>query len=251
MAYRLFITNKNYSSWSMRPWLLMRVLGIPFVEEMVPMDPNLERQTAFFSFSPTGRVPCLHATHDAAQGDPSLGPLVVWDSLAIAEFLAERHPGSGVWPADDAARAFARCASAEMHSAFAVIREEMSMSCGIRVQLPPDQRSAALTNDLERLAALWAEGLRRFGGPWLAGKEFGAVDAMFAPVAVRLQTYGVGLQGEGVMDYAARVLALDPAKEWIEDGTQEEWREPLHDKLCLAGGRTLLEDKRKGAAINE
>ena len=171
--YDLFIGNKNYSSWSLRPWVLMRELAIPFRENLVPFG-GAQNPDAFRSFSPTGKVPCLVD-----------GNITVWDSLAITEYVGERH--AGVWPAEAAARAWARCASAEMHSGFFALRNACTMNCGIRVTLksiePPLQR------DLARLEELWADGIGQFGGPFLTGTRFCAVDAFFAPVAFRMQTY--------------------------------------------------------------
>jgi glutathione S-transferase len=218
----LFIANKNYSSWSLRPWVLMRELGIPFQERLVPFG-----QGSFRSFSPSGKVPCLND-----QGT------VVWDSLAITEYLAERH--DGVWPADAKARAWARCAAAEMHSGFGALRERCTMNCGIRVrlhELPP-----ALERDIARLGELWNEGLARFGGPFLAGEAFTAVDAFFAPVAFRVQTYGLKLDGAAAA-YASRLLALPAMQRWQADALQEPWREPAHDDEARRAG-TLLEDLR-------
>jgi glutathione S-transferase len=224
--YELFITNKNYSSWSLRAWLLMRQLEIPFQERLVPLPiDGSEAGPVFRAFSPTARVPCLHD-----------GATVVWDSLAIAEYLAERH--AGVWPADAGARAWARCAAAEMHAGFATLRERCSMNCGIRVrrgELPP-----ALARDLDRLSALWSEGLARFGGPFLAGAAFTAADACFAPVAFRVQTYGLPLD-EAPAAYAARLLALPAMRAWYADALAETWREPGHEAEVQG---TLLEDLR-------
>ena len=160
--YTLWIANKNYSSWSLRPWALMRVLDIAFEEQLRPFGDLCEDGRGFRGFSPTGKVPCLHD-----------GATVVWDSLAIAEYLAERH--AGVWPADPAARAWARCAAAEMHSGFGALRNICSMNCGVRIRL--HEVSDALKADLARLEELWVDGLVRHGGPWLGGAGFGAVDA--------------------------------------------------------------------------
>ena len=175
VMYVLYIANKNYSSWSLRPWVLMRELGIEFKEELRPFNPG-SNWTAFRTFSPSGKVPCLVD-----------GEHVVWDSLSIVEYLAERHPS--VWPQDPGVRAWARSAAAEMHSAFGALRERCSMSCGIRVRL--NDIPAALTRDIERMDELWTQGLDRFGGPFLTGQAFAAVDAFFAPIAFRAQTYGL------------------------------------------------------------
>jgi glutathione S-transferase len=216
MAYTLHIGNKNYSSWSLRPWVLMRELGIEFEERMHPFD----RGESFFDFSPTGKVPCLHD-----------GAIMIWDSLAIVEYLAESHPA--VWPSDPRARAWARCAAAEIHSGFAALRQCCSMNCGARIRL--HERPEALVRDLARLDSLWAEGLRRFGGPFLAGPEFGAVDAFFAPVAFRVQTYGLEL-GDAAHGYARRLLGLESMQEWYADALAEPWRDAAHEVQDRAAG---------------
>ena len=224
--YELFIANKNYSSWSLRPWLLMTELGIPFTERLQPFERG-SSWDAFRSFSPTGKVPCL-----LADG------LKVWDSLAIAEYLAERHPG--VWPKDDAARAWARSATAEIHAGFGVLRGMCSMNCGVRITLngiPPD-----LQKELDRLAELWLEGLARFGGPFLAGASFTAADAFYAPVAFRVQTYGLRLP-EAADAYATRLLGLPGMRAWYEAALKETWREPAHEGALLQYGQ-VTEDLR-------
>lgn len=224
--YDLYIANKNYSSWSLRPWVLLKHLGIPFREHL-QLFATGTNWPAFRAFSPTGKVPCLHV-----EGE------VIWDSLAIAEYLAERH--GGVWPDDAKARAWARCAAAEMHTGFAALREICSMSCGIRVRL--HEESAALQADVARLVELWGQGLARFGGPFLAGPRFTAVDAFFAPVAFRVQTYGLTLPPDEQF-YVDRLLALPAMREWYGSALEEPWREPGHDDECLRHG-ALLEDLR-------
>jgi glutathione S-transferase len=226
MAYALHIANKNYSSWSLRPWVLMRELGIPFEECMHPF----EQGESFFDFSPSGKVPCLHA-----------GATMIWDSLAIVEYLAESH--EGVWPSDPRARAWARCAAAEMHAGFAVLRQSCSMSCGIRMRL--HERPDALARDIARLDALWSEGLRRFGGPFLAGSSFGAVDAFFAPVAFRVQTYGLEL-GEAAAGYVQRLLGLASMEQWYAEALAEPWRDSGHEVELRAAGEWAA-DLRAGA----
>lgn len=211
--YTLYIANKNYSSWSLRPWVLLRELNIPFREELRPFADG-SNWTAFRAFSPSGRVPCL-------VDDQT----VVWDSLAIVEYLAERHPN--VWPQSSAARAWARSAAAEMHSGFGVLRDRCTMNCGLRVRLRdmPD----ALAKDIARIDELWAEGLERFGGPFLAGSAFTAVDAFFAPVAFRVQTYKLKLS-EPSSAYAGRLLQLPSMQSWYEDALVETWREVDHEE---------------------
>lgn len=226
----LCIANKNYSSWSLRPWVLMKQLQIPFEERLHPFGEGSNWQ-AFRAFSPTGKVPCLIA-----------GDTVVWDSLAIAEYLAELHPG--VWPADARARAWARCASAEMHSGFAALREACSMNCGLRVRL--HALSPALQADLSRIGELWQEGLARFGGPFLAGASFTAADAFFAPVAFRIQTCGLSLPAPA-QAYAHSLLALPAMQQWYAQALQEPWREPGHEASLLQQGE-LLTDLREPSA---
>jgi glutathione S-transferase len=228
-VYQLHIANKNYSSWSLRPWILLRELGIAFEERLTPF-PTTDAYSAFRPFSPSGRVPVLHD-----------GELVIWDSLAICEYLAERHPG--VWPSDATARAWARCAAAEMHSGFGVLRSTCSMNCGLRVKL--NEVSAALAKDVGRINELWNDGLRRFGGPFLAGKDFSAVDAFFAPVAYRVQTYDLQLTGAAAA-YATRLVELPGMKEWYEAALAEPWREKEHEAE-VAAHSTILSDARKPA----
>jgi glutathione S-transferase len=224
--YDLYIANKNYSSWSLRPWVLLRELGIAFREHLVPFgdEPAWQR---YRQISPSGKVPCL------VDGD-----VVVWDSLSIAEYLAERH--KSVWPADTAARAWARSAAAEMHSGFAQLRNICTMSCGQRVRL--HEETAALKSEVKRLDALWSEGLRRFGGPFLAGGAFTAVDAFYAPVAFRIQTYGLVLSSEA-LSYADRLLGTGAMRAWYADALKETLRDLPHENDLLRIGR-VLEDLR-------
>jgi glutathione S-transferase len=228
MKYTLYIANKNYSSWSLRPWVLMSELQIPFEERMAPFLPGVGASwSSYRAFSPTGRVPCLHDGNE-----------VVWDSLAIAEYLAERH--EGVWPSDAKARAWARCATAEMHSGFGALRNVCGMSCGLRVQL--NEISPPLQRDIDRLAELWNEGLRRFGGPFLGGDTFGAVDAFYAPVAFRIKTYGLVVEGEAV-GYAERLCALPSMQRWYADALKETWRDAEHEAEVRSVGE-IIEDLR-------
>jgi len=214
--YTLVIGNKNYSSWSLRPWVLMRTLRIDFEELLIPFaEPGSAER--FRQHSPSGRVPCLHD-----------GDLRIWDSLAIVEYLAERH--AGVWPAERAARAWARSAAAEMHSSFQALRNICSMTCGQRVVLR--ERPVALERDLSRMQSLWQEGLARLGGPFLGGQTFTGVDAFYAPVAFRLQTYHLSL-GEACDAYVARLRALPSMLEWYEAALGEPWREAAHEREII------------------
>ncbi|KAH6983382.1 thioredoxin-like protein [Ilyonectria sp. MPI-CAGE-AT-0026] len=231
MAYTLFIGNKRYSSWSMRPWVLLKALDIPFDEKLNLFKPG-QRQPDFLAFSPTGKVPCLH---DGANSTDT----AVWDSLAICEYVAESHPGA--WPTDARARAFARCAAAEMHSGFPAIRDECSMNVGLRIELAT--RSEALQRDISRFNELFSEGLDKFGGPWLAGKEFTIADAMYAPIASRCKTYGIELEG-AAKEYLDRLFEHPAVQEWVQDGIKESAREPSHEEDCIRG-RKILEDLSK------
>jgi len=217
--FDLYIGNKNYSSWSLRPWVLMRELNIPFREIVVPFG-GAENRDAFRAFSPTGKVPCLVD-----------GTMTVWDSLAITEYVAERH--AGVWPAEAAARAWARCAAAEMHSGFQALRNTCGMNCGLRIRLhsidPP------LDGDLRRLEQLWAEGQARFGGPFLTGARFCAADAFFAPVAFRIQTYDPPIDADA-RRYASHLLGLASMKQWYAAALAETWRDAEHEVEARAIG---------------
>ena len=205
MAYTLYIGNKNYSSWSMRGWLIMKAAGVPFNEVKVPLtgtgyNPELRK------YSPAGRVPCIHDEH-----------VVVWDSLAIAEYMAERH--SHLWPGDRVARAWARSICAEMHSGFNALRDEMTCCLRERVDVRP--WSAALTRDIERVKEIWRTTRNRFGAgePFLFG-GFTIADAFYAPVAFRFRTYLVEL--DGVDDeYRNALLAHPWLREWDEAAARE------------------------------
>jgi glutathione S-transferase len=228
--YDLYIANKNYSSWSLRPWIMLRELGIPFVEKLVPFSKGSNWEP-FRKFAPNGKVPCLHTDGE-----------FIWDSLAIIEYLAERHPG--VWPTDAKARAWARCASAEMHSGFSALRTHCTMNCGIRVEIA--SRPAALSSDIARINELWNEGLERFGGPFLAGDQFTAVDAMFAPVVFRAQTYGLNFTG-AAQAYTQRILERESMRTWYREALAETWREGDHEEEAKLAG-TWLADLRAQAA---
>jgi len=225
--YTLYIANKNYSSWSLRPWALMRELELPFREHLMPFG-QASSWASYGKISPSGKVPCL--VH---------GEYAVWDSLAIVEYLAEQH--SAVWPSDALARAWARSAAAEMHSGFSELRNSCSMNCSVRVRL--HEMPAALERDIARIGILWNDGLQRFGGPFLAGKAYTAVDAFFAPVAFRIQTYGLMLDPPSAA-YAARLLALRPMRDWYASALKEKWRDEPHEADVRRAG-TILEDLRE------
>jgi glutathione S-transferase len=226
-VYTLHIANKNYSSWSLRPWLVLSAFNIPFEEKIHPFPEN-GVWDLYRTFSPSGKVPCLQ-----------YGDLIVWDSLAIIEYLAEQHPH--LWPSDKTARAWARCAAAEMHSGFQTLRNNCGMSCGMRIQL--QQITPALQKDISRINELWNEGLVKFGGPFLAGDTFSAVDAFFAPVVFRAQTYQL-LMSISASKYMEIILALPAMRAWYDAALLETWREPAHEQEVMDAGK-LLADLRQ------
>lgn len=226
--YTLYIANKNYSSWSLRPWILLHALTIPFEERSVYFDQENNWQ-AFRKFAPNGKVPCLH------DGDQ-----IIWDSYGITEFLAEKHPA--VWPQNQAARNWARCAAAEMHAGFQALRQTCPMHCGFRIQL--QTMSSPLQLDLDRIDELWCEGLQKFGGPYLAGSQFTAVDAFFAPVVFRVQTYDLPLSGMALA-YVQRQLQHPSMLAWENAALQETAIEPSHEQAARAAGKLLADHRTK------
>ena len=205
----------------------MRSLSIPFEEQLVPFDGE-SNWNKFRDFSPNGKVPCLHD-----------GTTLIWDSLAIIEYLAERH--EGVWPGDAGMRAWARCVVSEMHSGFEELRGRCAMNCGLRVKL--EEISEPLQADLARIDEIWTEGKARFGGPYLAGSHFSAVDAFFAPVAFRIQTFGLPL-GDSAMGYAEFMLNQAAMQEWYEAALSEPWREVSHEAEIATTGKVLFDHRR-------
>lgn len=197
----LIIGNKNYSSWSLRPWLLMKQTGIPFRERLIPLH-SAAWESQIQALSPSGRVPALHD-----------GDLRIWDSLAICEYLAERHPEKQLWPAEPAARATARSISAEMHSGFQALRQHMFMN--IRRRWPDHGRDPEALRDVEHITRIWNDCRRRHAtdGPFLFGR-FSIADAMYAPIPLRFQTYGVSVDGPAG-EYARMLLALPALQEWV------------------------------------
>jgi glutathione S-transferase len=211
-GYTLVIGDKNFSSWSLRPWLALKHCGIPFEEERIRLR-QPDSKAEILRQSPAGKVPALKTR---------LG--VVFESLAILEYLAERHPEHGLWPQDEEARAHARSISAEMHSGFVTLRNDMSMDLLSRLPSPP--LSEALETDIRRIVAIWKDARARFGhgGPFLFG-AFSCADAMFAPVATRFRTYGVDLSRFGddgtAAAYARAILDLPEMAEWTEGAKAE------------------------------
>ena len=205
--YTLVIGNKNYSSWSLRAWLLMKHSGIAFEEVRVPLY-TAGYKDALRKYAPSGKVPVLID-----------GGLAVWDSLAIAEYLAERHPDRQLWPADSVQRAVARSISAEMHSGFAPLRSNMTMNC--RGSFPGVGRTVEVAADIDRIQRIWTDCRERFGaaGPYLFG-AFTIADAMYAPVVLRFKTYAVQL-APAARQYAEAILALPALQDWIEAARAE------------------------------
>lgn len=227
MGYTLITANRNYSSWSLRPWLLMKGLDIPFAERIEPFTKPSNREE-FLAFSPTGQVPVL--LHEGRT---------IHDSLGIVLYLADRH--EGVWPAGPDARAWAQCMTAEMHSGFSVLRNECTMNVGVRVR--PRPMSDALCGDVARIREIWEEGLDRFGGPFLAGPSFSAVDAFYAPVAWRVRTYGLDV-GRG-QAWATHIFGHPAMQQWEAEALAERWREESHEADLRACGE-IIADYRAG-----
>jgi glutathione S-transferase len=205
----LVIGNKNYSSWSLRPWLALTQAGIAFEEKRVPLD-QPQTKAEILKHSPSGKVPCLID-----------GPLVIWDSLAICEAVNERYAGGSLWPSDADARARARAVSAEMHSGFAALRTHLPMDIRSRW---PDKGAAArqrtdVSADIARIQALWTDCLQGSGGPFLFG-EFSIADAFYAPVVTRFRTYGV-IVPPPLARYADTVLTLPAMQRWTEAAQAE------------------------------
>lgn len=211
-GYTLVIGDKNYSSWSLRPWLALKACGVPFEEERIRLR-QPDSKAEIFRYSPSGKVPALKT---------DVG--TVYDSLAIVEYLAEQHPQAGLWPKDREARAAARSISAEMHAGFQALRNDMPMDLVSRLPMPP--LSEALQANIRRVIAIWRDTRERFGkdGPLLLG-AFTNADAMYAPVATRLRTYGVPLAAFGddgtASAYIDAIYALPDMAEWLADANAE------------------------------
>lgn len=211
----LYIGNKNYSSWSMRPWVLLRQAGIAFDEVMVrfdSFDPDSQFKAQLANTSPTGKVPVLVD-----------GELIVWDTLAIAEYLAERYPEKQLWPADAKARAHARSVVAEMHSGFTALRSHCPMN--IEARLPETgalvwRDQAGVRADVDRLVQMWSALLQEHGGPLLFG-HFTIADAFYAPVCMRLATYALPLPAH-VAEYVQHVQNLPGVKAWVDEALAEK-----------------------------
>jgi glutathione S-transferase len=207
MALELVIGNKNYSSWSFRPWIAMKVAGIPFEEEVVSLsDPDFKARVR--RISGTGKVPAL-----------ADGAVHVWESLAILEYLAEKFPQKELWPREPSARAAARALAAEMHAGFVPLRRQLPMNMWRPVkrrELSPETQA-----NVARIDVIWTDCRKRYGGPFLFG-AFGAVDAMYAPVVSRLNTYDVAV-GAVAKSYMESVMALPAWAEWRSAALKEPW----------------------------
>ena len=208
MALTLVIGNKNYSSWSMRPWLVLKANNIPFDEVFIPLYTDEADKRRILDVTPSGKVPALRD-----------GDITVWDSLAIIEYLAERYPDAHVWPDDVAARAQARAVSAEMHGGFGPLRRE----CGMNLHRPVRAKALSVEAqaDIARQAQIWTDCRKRHGslGPYLFGR-FSAADAMYAPVVHRFRTYAIEVSPV-VRDYMDVMLMHPAVAEWTREGLAE------------------------------
>lgn len=210
---KLLIGNKCYSSWSLRAWLLLRAKGIPFEEKLVPLDePGFKEAIFAEALGSGGTVPTLVD-----------GEVAVWETLAIMEYLHDRHPELGIWPKDRAARAHARAASSEMHAGFRALRNACPMNLGKR--FAERDRGEEVTKDVARITALWREARSRFAaageGPFLYG-AFSAADAMFAPVVARLDTYAIPVDPVSAA-YMGTILGHPSYREWLDAALAEPW----------------------------
>jgi glutathione S-transferase len=212
---KLIIGDKNYSSWSMRPWTLLTQMDIPFEEQLIYLgEPDTKAKIA--AVSPTGTLPVLVD-----------GELVVTDSLAIFEYLAEKFPDKHLWPSDTAQRARARSVCAEMHSSFSNLRGKMPMN--IRNRYPGRGMTPEVAADVARVSAVWSECIERSGGPYLFG-GFGIADAMYTPVVFRLQTYGVAFDGVAA-EYQERMLATPALLKLAQEAAAEPHAQARYDDL--------------------
>jgi glutathione S-transferase len=211
----LVIGNKNYSSWSMRPWVALTAFGIAFSEVRILLD-KPDTATRIAEYSAAGRVPVLIA-----------GDMTIWDSLAICEFAAEQFPDLHMWPSDVAARAMARSVTAEMHSGFAGLRRDMSMN--IKKHLPGRGRTPDAQGDIGRICEIWEECLSRFGHHQFLFGDFSIADAFFAPVVMRFKTYGVSL-APALQAYCDRMQAHPAVARWVREALAETETAAFHDE---------------------
>jgi glutathione S-transferase len=228
----LVIGNKVYSSWSLRPWFVLKAFGIPFTETVVPLR-SPDTRARILPFSPSGKVPALIDGEGADK-------VVAWESLAVIEYLADKFPDRAIWPKDAKARAHARCIAAEMHSGFGALRSACSMD--VTKTFAPRERSAAVLADVARLEAIFAEARGKFGagsgaGAFLYG-AFSAADAMYAPVLTRLRTYAIPVTAT-TQAYIDAVLSHPAYLQWLAAAIQEPWRNDNGD-----ADETLIKDLR-------
>jgi glutathione S-transferase len=216
---KLIIANKTYSSWSMRPWLVLKAFDIPFSEVLIPFgatfdDPNWK--AAIADYTPAGKVPALLD-----------GKIKVWETLAMIEYIAELHPELPIWPKNTAARAMARAISSEMHAGFGAIRNSCPMNLGKKHE--SKERGSAVSADVARICAIWNEARTQFGagGDFLFG-EFSAADAMFAPLATRIVTYSIPVDTQS-QAYVDTIYELPAFKEWQKSALNERWIVPLDE----------------------
>ena len=217
MPLKLVIANKAYSSWSLRPWILLAHFKIPFEEIVVPLDlPDTRKR--ILKHAPTAKCPSLHD-----------GLISVWESLAIVEYVAEKYPDRAIWPKAKAARAHARSLSSEMHAGFQALRQHCPTN--FRRPVRKLELTEAAEADVARIEEAWAHARRTYGkaGPFLFGR-FSAADAMFAPVVNRLHVYDVKVK-KATRDYMNAVMALPAWKAWINDAEAEEWRIEKYESI--------------------
>jgi glutathione S-transferase len=214
MTLTLVVGSRNYSSWSLRAHLVLARAGVPFEEVLVRLG-QPETREQILRYSPSGRVPALVD-----------GELAIWDSLAIAEYLAEKLPAARLWPADPRARAIARSVVAEMHSGFADLRANLPMN--MRRSAPHVEKPPAVLADVARILEIWRDCRARSGGPFLFG-EWSIADAFYAPVVSRFVTYAVEVDANG-RAYMDTILALPEYRAWLEQARAEPWTEPKYER---------------------
>ena len=217
MPLKLIIANKAYSSWSLRPWILLAHFKIPFEEIVIPLD-QPDTRKKILKYAANGKCPSLHD-----------GDVAIWESIAIVEYVAEKYPDKAIWPRNKAARALARTLSAEMHASFQALRQH----CPTNFRRPVRKRELTpeVEADVARIEEAWAGARKTFGaaGPFLFGR-FSAADAMFAPVVNRLHVYDVKVK-KATRDYMDAVMALPAWKAWIKDAEAEPWRLDKYDSI--------------------
>lgn len=229
---KLIFANKNYSSWSLRPWLVLKHFNIPFDEEQVLLSgegwqENIRKK------SPTGKVPVL------IDGD-----VVVPETIAIIEYLNDKYPAKGIWPSNRVERALARAAAAEMHGGFTALRNEAPMN--LKASHPGKVDPDLVAGDLKRIERLWGELISRSGGPYLFG-QFTAADAMFAPVATRIRTYELPVT-DLAMEYVEAIYALPAFQEWLAEAVKEPWTVPQDEIDVILAERNLAKSDAAGHA---